>query len=358
MSGLLSRASCAATARQWGLQCYLQHSSSSSSGSSSSTRSSGMTNGQWSTDALAEMFEGVVGALLLDSDYSTVQKLLNPWVTDAFAAARSGSAAKVATAAAAVATAEDVKLSAVLGDCNSQQQQQQGTHGSSLICAASSSGCVQQEQLTLLLQEQLQQQCGYCFEDLELLKSCSSHVVQLLTCGGSSPQADTWHFLGFSLLQFAAAQHAYDEQCIQQQPSSSMWPQLPWQHQQQPAIAAAAAAASDWGSSSSGSETSRLLSTSSSISSREGSRCDGVTLSSSSSSSSSSGSINTVHLMSKQMVNLTTIRHRCGCLMMCWMLMLRVDSCGSGRTLAASELALSMGLELPCKTTVTVTIFI
>ncbi|KAF6263787.1 ribonuclease III domain-containing protein [Scenedesmus sp. NREL 46B-D3] len=107
MSGLLSRASCAATARQWELHRFLQHSSSSSSSASrsssaSSSRSSGMTNGQWSTDTLAEMFEGVVGALLLDSDYSTVQQLLKPWVTESFEAARAADAAKAAVAAGAV----------------------------------------------------------------------------------------------------------------------------------------------------------------------------------------------------------------------------------------------------------------
>jgi hypothetical protein len=292
MSGLLSRASCAATARQWGLQHYLQHSSSSSS-SSSSSRGSGMNNGQWSTDALAEMFEGVIGALLLDSGYSTVQQLLRPWVAESFAAARAGSAAKLAAATS--------------DDAASQQQQQQHVQGSSLVCAASSStsSSYAQHDMAALLQAQLHQQCGYCFQDVNLLGSCSEHVLQLLSNGSSNPQADKWHFIGFSLLQFAAAQHAYVEQCQQQLTSSSMWQQLPWQ-QQGHAVIAAAAAGFDLSDSSTSSQASSL---GSDWSSNVGSCDDGVSLSSSSSSSSSS-SVNQVHLMSKQMVNLTNIRHR------------------------------------------------
>jgi hypothetical protein len=292
MSGLLSRASCAATARQWGLQHYLQHSSSSSS-----SRGSGMNNGQWSTDALAEMFEGVIGALLLDSDYSTVQQLLHPWVSESFAAARAGSAAKLAAAAAEVTS-----------NCAAtQQQQQQHVQGSSLVCAASSSSSSSyaQHDTAALLQEQLHQQCGYCFQDVNLLRSCSEHVRQLLSDGSSNPQADKWHFIGFSLLQFAAAQHAYVEQC-QQVPSSSMWQQLPWQQQGHAVVAAAAAAAAASVDLSGCSTSSQASSLGSAWSSNDGS-CDDD----GHSSSSSSSSVNQVHLMSKQMVNLTNIRHRC-----------------------------------------------
>jgi dsRNA-specific ribonuclease len=262
-----------------------------------------MNNGQWSTDALAEMFEGVVGALLLDSDYTTVQQLLSPWVAESFAAARAaGSSAKVAAAAAAV-----TRDSAV-----SQQQQQQHVQGSSLVCAASSSDSLAQHHLATLLQEQLLQQCSYRFQDVSLVSSCSEHVLQLLHNGSSNPQADKWHFIGFSLLQFAAAQHAYVEQC-QQLPSSSMWQQLPWQ-QQGHAVAAAADDDFDFSDSSTSSQGSSLCSAwSSNVASCDDDAFTTTTSSSSSASSSScsSSSVNEVHLMSKQMVKLTNIRHRC-----------------------------------------------
>jgi hypothetical protein len=295
MSGLLSRASCAATARQWGLQHYLQHSSSGSS--NSSNRGSGMNNGQWSTDALAEMFEGVVGALLLDSDYRTVQQLLDPWVTESFDAARAASTAKLAAAA-------------MTSDHAEKQQQQQHVQASSLVNAASSSSSSHhvQHQMATLLQEQLFQQCGYRFQNRDLAESCSAHVLQLVSSGSSNPQADTWHFIGFSLLQFAAAQHAYAEQCQQlHTPSSSMWQQLPWQQQRQ-AVVAAAAAGFDLSDCSTVSQASSVCGSWSS----NGGSCDDDAFSSSSSSasSSSSSSVNQVHLMSKQMVNLTNIRHR------------------------------------------------
>uniref|UniRef100_A0A383VZQ5 RNase III domain-containing protein n=1 Tax=Tetradesmus obliquus TaxID=3088 RepID=A0A383VZQ5_TETOB len=292
MSGLLSRASCAATARQWGLQAYLQHSSSSSS-----SRGSGMNNGQWSTDALAEMFEGVMGALLLDSDYSTVQQLLQPWVAESFEAARAASAAKAAAAASTAAAVHDCAVQ----QQQQQQQQQQGVQGSSWVCAAtSSSTCAELEQMVLLLQEQLYQQCGYCFQDMGVLHTCSEHVLQLLSSGSSNPQADKWHFIGFSLLQFAAAQHAYTEQC-EPLTSSSMWQQLRWRQQGHGVVAAAAA--SDSISCNTFSEASSLLS---SNSSDFGSFSEDACCNRTSSSSSS----NQVHLMSKQMANLTNLRHR------------------------------------------------
>ncbi|KAF8059677.1 IPI1 [Scenedesmus sp. PABB004] len=126
LSALLSRASCAATARAWGLQRHARAgrggggssgsssvsccsttssgsgssssgsgssssgssstSSSSTSSSGSSTSGSGMYRGAWRSDVLAEMLEAVAGALLLDAGFATLQRVLAPWVAASFGA--------------------------------------------------------------------------------------------------------------------------------------------------------------------------------------------------------------------------------------------------------------------------------
>eukprot|EP00877_Chromochloris_zofingiensis_P010766 jgi/Chrzof1/5943/Cz16g21130.t1 len=106
---LISRHSCAATARAWGLQRYLRtqwhgtattntattssllpstssaSASASSSSSSAAAAAAAALRHDWSKDVMAEMFEGVIGALLLDSDYINLKRVLGFWAGAALA---------------------------------------------------------------------------------------------------------------------------------------------------------------------------------------------------------------------------------------------------------------------------------
>ena len=123
MSHLLSREHCAAAARQQGFQHYLrgssntlqQHAAGAGSGGSSSvvvvgsssnspanmstssaasSNSSSASASKYGVNTLAEMYEGVVGALFLDSNYQTVKQLMQPWVVDSFTAAMTAPSAE------------------------------------------------------------------------------------------------------------------------------------------------------------------------------------------------------------------------------------------------------------------------
>jgi hypothetical protein len=163
MGKLLSRISLAATAKAWGLQQYLQLSvpseqppATSRALTATSRSSSVHTIGPhrlgttprpstaapleaegsleqalrrragrsafWSSDELGEMFEGVVGALLLDSSYARVEQLLRPWVASSYAA-------EVAEhQASSTAGGDHIQLPGVVaagGNSVQQQQQQQ-----------------------------------------------------------------------------------------------------------------------------------------------------------------------------------------------------------------------------------------
>lgn len=342
LSRLLSRANCAATARQWGLDAYLQHStpppaqqqqrhqqpwlpqqyaeaasslsrcssadslasvnsssttdsSHRSSSSSSSIRNSGMNAGVWTSDTLAEMFEGLVGALLLDSgsDYQTVKQLLLPWVADSFHASKHATTAAAAAAAGgggggsptldSVTSAHAAAVASVAGLASLQHQ-------------AAASVQAHQQQVLLLqeaLSQQLLQHCGYQFATQESLSRVCSLVMQLMCDGVCSADAESLRFLGFGIVQYTAAMQAY---CCQ--------------HQQWLVAGQEVAASAEAGWDLSG--------VNDSSSSSESSVGQAVPVASPVSSSSSR--VNVVHLMSKQAAGLTTLRHRCvsTCAWMCW----------------------------------------
>jgi len=284
LSALTSRASFATTARQWGLHHYLQHSATNNSSSdgterlsdtethtfactavdsitstddsgssrkcSGQSRITGRSNGGWSSDTLAEMFEGLVGALLLDSDYQTVRRTLQPWAAEAFQLARAATRMSYPPA-----DGREYRKGGGGGDCSPDSSSSSSNADSKGCCSSSSNadskgccssssnavskgccssssnadskGCCRtvlssssssettvselEEQVRALLTWQLQQVCGYCFTNTNILDCCSQHVVLLITRGSSSScrQAESWHFLGYSLLRFVAAQQAY-----------------------------------------------------------------------------------------------------------------------------------------------------
>jgi hypothetical protein len=167
----------------------LSRSSSTDSVSSSSSSSDrGMYAGVWTSDTLAEMFEGVVGALLLDcgSDYDTLQQLLLPWVASSLDASKQAAAA----AAPASVSAAGAVLPASIACVEDLQQ-------------------VWLQDLHTALEEQLQQQYGVYFGSPAPLAGASQHMLQVLKTGQTCADADTMKFLGFGILQFAAALQAY-----------------------------------------------------------------------------------------------------------------------------------------------------
>jgi hypothetical protein len=174
----------------------LSRSSSTGSVSSSSSSNRGMYAGAWTSDTLAEMFEGVVGALLLDcgSDYDTLQQLLLPWVASSLDASKQATAAEAATAASA--SAAGALLPASIGCVGDLQQ----------------IWLQQLQELHIALEEQLQQQYGVYFGSPEPLAVASQHMLQVLKTGQSCAEAETLKFLGFGILQFTAALQAYSGQ--------------------------------------------------------------------------------------------------------------------------------------------------
>jgi dsRNA-specific ribonuclease len=173
-------------------------------------RRSGTYAGVWTSDTLAEMFEGLVGALLLDCgyDYDIVKQQLLPWVASSLGASRQAGAASMLSTAAglqpAAATLPDVVLTV-------QQPQQ----------------FPQSQQLQAALLQQLQETCGFDFSSCDPLKSASQHMMQVMISGACSAEAETLKFLGFSILQFTAALQAYRLQHQKgREPSTAdrLWP--------------------------------------------------------------------------------------------------------------------------------------
>jgi hypothetical protein len=272
--------------------------SSLSRTSSSSSSSRGMYGGTWNSDTLAEMFEGVVGALLLDcgSDYETLKQLLLPWVAASLDASRAEAAAEAAAqvmtaaarpdgvgmsvpAAAAVPAGKPAALSAASAAAK-------GRHvADGTLQAAGSSAQQQLQGLQAALEQQLLRHSGLSFDSQEPLAVASQHMLAVLRTGESAAEAETLKFLGFSLLQFAAALQAY---CRQTGLHAGQW--------LGPAdgmmmVGSEAVGCGSW---------------------RQREDRNGSSSSSSVDSSSTSGrKAQAVHRMSQHAKELTTVRHRC-----------------------------------------------
>jgi hypothetical protein len=228
-----------------------------------------MHGGCWNSDSLAEMFEGVVGALLLDAggDYEEVKQQLLPWVAASFDAARRdvGTAAAAASAGPGTGAAAGISSSVA---CTLEQERP--------------------EQLCQLMEQQLQGVCSYSLNAPRDFRSTSSrHAALLLTRGHCSPEvSSSMRFMGFSLLQFAAALHAYGSHIGHQHQ-----PHLLWQLWQPPAVMQAARQHQ------------------ASLVQLPGWRSDEAVLLRAHSGNSSSSS-NEVHRAAKHASQLTTLRHR------------------------------------------------
>jgi hypothetical protein len=228
------------------------------------------------------MFEGVVGALLLDCgyEYETLKQLLLPWV------ASSLEASQQAGAATGLSTAAVVQPAAAAADTNTAMHIAYQHSNPGTMPALQQLQQSQQLQAALLLQ--LQETCGFQFSSHHPLKSASQHMMQVMTSGTCSAEAETLKFLGFGILQFTAALQAYHLQHRKGRESSTadrLWPaqlQEGW-----------------WCADSSDGSTTPAA---------EGS--DSSSWSSSSSSTNSGHTSNVVQHMSEHAGELTTVRHR------------------------------------------------
>lgn len=157
-----------------------------------------------------------------------------------------------------------------------------GSHVADDTLQAVGSSVQQQLQgLHTALEQQLLRHCGLRFYSPAPLAAASQHMMAVMRTGESAAEAETLKFLGFSLLQFAAALQAY---CRQQ--GLHTWPGADW-------MMGPDAWCGGWQRENGGS------SSSSSVDSSGGS------------SSSGGRKVQAVHQMSQHAKALTTVRHRC-----------------------------------------------
>lgn len=253
-------------------------SSSGGSGSSSRRRSRAMHAGVWTSDALAEMFEGVVGALLLDcgSEYETLKQLLLPWVASSLAASKQAATGQAAFNATHSGASSAASAGAAVPPLGTAQHAHVAVHSTPL---QGSGGGRQLQDLQDAIDTQLQERCGFCFASQQPLTAASQHMLQLMLTGSCCAEAESGKFLGFAILHFAAALQAYSLQHSDRPDGAG---DMPWPAQllgQQPLLQEWV----DWGP----------------VSTKPRVQTPGKSYK--------------VHQMSKHAAELTTVRHRCVC---------------------------------------------
>jgi hypothetical protein len=203
----------------------------------------------WGSDALAEMLEGVVGALLLDGGFDAVSDTLGPWVAEAFALspsrqlvtaglpppptppAREGNSSRCgavcATAAVALQQGSSSNSSTNKSDAEASQDDataaaaaaaEQHRDGSSTAAAPSGVSACNGEDgasgrlgaaFAALLVQQLLARARFAFTQPETAAAAGGLLARMMARKRPCGAAAKLQFLGFAVLQFAAARRAY-----------------------------------------------------------------------------------------------------------------------------------------------------